>query len=305
MSLVCWILFGAAYAGWLYLLRERRLPVIVMRAWFTLVLATAVVLTHVACRIIRLFSSKMSLSRSECLCRVAKAAIFKAVFSMNIQHIRHVMMPGSLSMQDSGRASMCMNHVSFFDSLWFLCVVPLRYIANAKTFIKSDLQNLPLFGYALKSAGYFPVYFVSAEASTFTVNKEKQAAVAANVTAFVESGGALDLFPEGAMNRTPETLKDFRLGTFNTILKYRLPLFYIVSYGNHEVWNTSLKGIPGFPADLYIDYQRFEYDAEKMDAPQLATALHAAMQKSLDNILALRRERGYVPWYEPPTKKEN
>ncbi|EPY38589.1 acyltransferase [Angomonas deanei] len=301
------ILFAILYAVWLYLLHKRIPGVMMMRVWFTLVLLISVSLCNIACRVIVLLSRQFKLfdrDTSESYCRVFKSLVFRYFFRVNIPHIHTIMMEGSLDFDClTPGTAVCMCHTSFFDSLVFLCFCPTNFLRNGKTFLKSSLQKLPIFGHVVKCCGHFPVYFADEKSDSFSVQKDKQAKVAEEVDQFLAKGGNLCFFPEGALNKTPEVLNDFRLGSFNTIVKHNFPLRYIVIYGNAEVWHPKLAGVPGYPADLYVFVGEFKYDANT-DARTLATNFRAEMQKKMDAILERRKKDGYKPWYQPPVKTE-
>lgn len=306
--MLCLLLFIAAYAGVLYALHQRLLPVVVMRAWFTAFLLAAVVASWAGGSVLLLLSRKlkvMSRATAESLSRCVCVLAFGYILRLNSPHIRVEAMEGSLPWAAiTTQHDLCLCHTSFFDTILYLWLAPFRYVYTAKTFAKAQLRSLPLFGTVVRACGQFPVYFTSDKSESFTVDKEKQAAVAAQVEAFLTAGGSLSFFPEGALNRQPEVLKDFRLGSFNTILQHRLPVYYCVTYGNHEVWHPDLKGIPGYPADVYVYIGKFEYDAGATDAKTLAKDLREEMQRHLTKMIELRNARGYKPAFVAPPPRE-
>jgi 1-acyl-sn-glycerol-3-phosphate acyltransferase len=305
--LLCLAIIGALYGATLLLLHERKLPTLLMRAWFTVHLFVAVVVVNIGCHVISFVAYTLNAipsNEAQALSRMVKHVTFKYYFASVIPHVHLVEMPGSLPYSAMTSGAVCSCHCSFFDSLFFLSVAPLSLLWRGRTFMKSSLLNLPLFGYVLQCAGYFPVYFANENSTSFHVNKERQAAVAADVEAWLSGGNSMCFFPEGAMNRTPEVLTDFRLGSFNTIVRHKLALYYCVTYGNHEVWSPSWKGLPGYPADIYTYVGKYEYDPEKENAKSLSTGLRQEMQKHLDDMLAMRKERGYKSWYVAPKKEQ-
>ncbi|CBZ35963.1 hypothetical protein, unknown function [Leishmania donovani] len=283
-----WTVFMPLYGCFLWLLHQRMLSVLLMRVWFSLHLAIAVIVTHIACRIISFFAYTLNIipaSTAQALSRFCKHVVFKVYFSANVPHVHTVQMPGSLPYSVMQRGAICSCHCSLFDPFFSMSVIPYSVLWNGRTFLKSSLLNLPLFGYALRCAAYFPVYFSDENSASFSVDKDKQAAVAADVENWVKKGKSLCFYPEGMVNRTPEVLKDFRLGSFKTILAHQMPLYYCVSYGNHEVWPPSLKGLPGYPADVYVYIGKYDYNPDEEDARSLATGLREEMQKHLDDMV--------------------
>ncbi|KAG5490326.1 hypothetical protein JKF63_00446 [Porcisia hertigi] len=301
--LLSWVVFAVAYGGFLHLLRRRRVALAVMRVWFTFHMLLSLIITCLFAVLLslltkaRLLDTATSQSLERCVC----ATTFGYWLRFNSPHIHVEHLPGSLPFSSiTKQHDLCLCHTSFFDTILFLWFTPYRYIYKAKTFAKAGLVKLPLLGTMITACGHFLVYFNSTESTCFSVNKDKQAAVAADVEDFLNKGGFLSFFPEGALNHTPEVLKDFRLGSFYTILNRKLELYYCVTYGNHEVWSPSLKGMPGYPADVYVYVGKYEYDADKVDAPALAKGLREEMQKHVDKMLALRAKRGYKPWWKAP-----
>lgn len=304
--LLCLAVIAAFYGAMYLLLRERKLPVLLMRVWFTAHLFLSLVIVNIGCHIISFFAYTLHfipVGTAQAMSRMMKHVTFKYFFASVIPHIHRVEMPGSMPFTAMKSGAVCACHCSFFDSLFFMFIVPLSFLWRGRTFLKSSLLNLPIFGYVLRCTGYFPVYFANESSASFHVNKEKQAAVGADVEDWLSKGNNMCFFPEGVMNRNPEVLTDFRLGSFNNILKHKMPLYYFVFYGDHEVWSPSWKGLPGFPADLYIYVGKYEYDAEKEDAKSLSTGLRMEMQRRLDDMLAMRKERDYKPWYVAPKKE--
>ncbi|CAJ1031085.1 putative Acyltransferase [Leishmania shawi] len=303
MHVLSWLIFVAVYGVFLRLLRERKVPLIVMRVWHTFHLVLCVIMSWIGAMVLHLLEKAhlLDIATMQSLTRCVCVITFGYWLRFNSPHIRVEHLPGSLLFSSiTVQHDLCLCHTSFFDTILFLWCAPFRYIYKVKSFAKASLLKLPLFGTVIAMCGHFLVHFVSTEATSFSVNREKQMAVAADVEDFLSKGGSLCLFPEGVLNRTPEVLKDFRLGSFNTILKHKLPLYYCVTYGNHEVWSPSLKGVPGYPADIYVYIGKYEYDADKVDAQSLASGLREEMQKHISKMMLLREKRGYKPWCVAP-----
>ncbi|KAG5474173.1 hypothetical protein CUR178_04286 [Leishmania enriettii] len=301
MTFLSWAAFAALYGCFLCLLRERKVPLMAMRLWYTLHMVLCVVISWFCCVVLILLARAhlLGTATSQSLARCVCATTFGYWLRFNSPHIRVEHLPGSMSFSSmTEQHDLCVCHTSFFDTMLYLWYVPYSYIYKAKTFAKASLRKMPLFGTVMVACGHFLVYFSSEDVNSFSVEKDKQAAVAANVEEFLSKGGSLSFFPEGVLNRTPEVLRDFRLGSFNTILQHKLALYYCVTYGNHEVWPPALKGPPGYPADVYVYMGKYEYDAEKVDAPMLARGLREEMQKHIDKMLSLRKKRGYKPWWK-------
>ncbi|AAZ10515.1 acyltransferase, putative [Trypanosoma brucei gambiense DAL972] len=285
------LLAAALFMGFWYLLRERRCPVIVMRLWFVSCLVTVVIVLYLLCLPIRIARYNKWVSRQQganIACWLSCLLMGKVLWFLS-PHIHIKIMEGSLDPHGIHHSGvMCSCHTSFFDTILFTQLIPLSYMRNVKAFAKRSLWSLPFMGKVIDTCGHLPVYFTSTGGS-FAVDKEKQALVAEEADEFVNAGGNLCVFPEGALNRTPETLKDFRLGTFAMITKHRSRLYYMVHNGCHEVWPPAMNEIPGFPADVYVCFGEYKYN-EDSTAEDISQGLREVMQKHVNRILLLRQQ---------------
>lgn len=291
----------ALSASFWLLLRARLLPVIVMRVWFTMAMMWCVAMCWAFTMAVNVLSRlRLIQPRQAEVVLIIACSIFFGVLRRSSPHIRVIDMPGSLPWSKMRQpCTLCMNHTSFFDVVMYMWLTPTRLVYHVRSFAKASLRKLPLFGSVIVGCGHFLVYFTKENSNSFAVDKEAQAQVMKKADDFLNSGGSLSFFPEGMLNRTPIKLRDFRLGSFNYILKYQHLLYYLVVCGNDEVWSPSLKGIPGFPADVYVYLGKYEYDTEHVDAPTLAEGLRVAMQQVVDEMIDMRERRNYVPWYRP------
>lgn len=278
------------------LLYKRWCPVIIMRIWFTICMMTLLLVSLVFAMPLHL-AVKCNLLSKGCAeswsCCLVAFFVGKLLLLFS-PHIRVRCADNSLDWHNlDRRGAFCMCHTSFFDTNFFLYLVPFYFVSNAKALAKRSLWNIPLLGMVIRACGHFPVYFNSEDSLSFSVDKEKQMAVTAQTEKFLANGGILCFFPEGALNRTPETLKDFRYGTFNLIVKQQLPIQYMVCLGCNEVWDPVMKGIPGFPADLLFFLGKYEYD-KNAEPMVVAKGLREVMQKQLDAMIYARKSEHYV-----------
>lgn len=176
-----------------------------------------------------------------------------------------------------------MNHTSFWDTFLYTCIVPASLLFRTRSLMKASLSKLPIVGYAFGNTGHFFVYFKSDEEGNFHVDQEKQAPQTKLLEAHLAKGGTLALFPEGAINKTPETLLPFRFGTFATIHQYRLPIFYMVCVGNQDTWPAKAP-VGGFPADIRIRIGGFPVDFDKVDGKELSLMVREKMQEEYTDL---------------------
>lgn len=182
------------------------------------------------------------------------------------------------------------NHTSFWDTLAYCCIASIPVLMRTRSLMKASLAQIPCVGYAFGNTGHFPVYFKSDNDGNFHVDAEKQAPVTKMMEKHVENGGCLALFPEGAINKNPDTLMPFRFGTFATIKQFRLPIYYTVFVGNSETWPAKAP-IGGFPADIKVRVGGFPVNIDDVDSKELSVMLHEEMQKVYNDLSLSKKKK--------------
>eukprot|EP00440_Ansanella_granifera_P032663 gb/GFBE01035435.1/.p1 GENE.gb/GFBE01035435.1/~~gb/GFBE01035435.1/.p1 ORF type:complete len:312 (+),score=57.57 gb/GFBE01035435.1/:1-936(+) len=139
------------------------------------------------------------------------------------------------------------NHTSFFDTVLSVTTFPNSVLTRCRTYMDHNLFKLPILSTFCHCIGHFPVYFMSTEDGVFKVDKEKNAQVDQRVDEHLNSGGWLCFFPEGQVNKNPDTILPFRFGGMKKALDYDACLVSFVSYGNTSVWpkKAQMGGLPG------------------------------------------------------------
>jgi len=133
------------------------------------------------------------------------------------------------------------NHQSDFDILIVLGHVPgqFRWIA------KKELFNIPIFGAAMKGAGYIEIDRHNHERALQSI---EEAALR------IREGKSVMTFPEGTRSRNGE-IKAFKQGTFHLAIKSGVPVVPISIVGSGNIMpKRSLKVTPG-KVKLIIDKQ--------------------------------------------------
>ncbi|KAL7698772.1 acyltransferase-like protein copy 2 [Lotmaria passim] len=274
-------------------LRFRVLPVWVMRKWF---LFSATVLIIPSSALLYLIDPLRYLGVPrrvvQLICLYIMAYAFKAVWWVNPQIRMSVKFDANVDGKPTcwadvpnTRMALTMNHTSFWDVFEMTGLAPMLHMRNMRTLMKATLRKIPIFGGIFDRVGHFPVYFKSDEDGNFHVDKEKQAAVAQLVDAHVTNGGNLVVFPEGAVNKHPDTLLTFRYGTCSTIVEHRMKVYYMVSIGNEKTWPAQLS-YGGFPADIRVRIGAFPIDYDKEDSKSVAQRLQQRMQQVRDELVA-------------------
>lgn len=180
--------------------------------------------------------------------------------------------------------SLLLNHTSFWDIFCFVCVSPVSFLRKTRSLMKASLGNIPIIGFGLANSGHFLVHFKSEEAGNFHVDSEKQEKQNALLQKYVDNGGSLVFFPEGAINKAPDTLLPFRFGSFNTIHQHRLAMFYMVTVGNNKSWPPKAP-VGGLPADIRVQIGPIPADFDKESPKELSFKAHDTMQAVLTDML--------------------
>lgn len=131
------------------------------------------------------------------------------------------------------------NHQSDFDILITLAHLPgqFRWLA------KKELFNIPVFGAAMKSAGYI---------SIDRQNREKAMQSLDEAALRIRNGKSVMTFPEGTRSRDGE-IKAFKQGTFYLAIKSGVPILPITIIGSGQIMpKRSLRVRPG-KVKLIID----------------------------------------------------
>lgn len=124
------------------------------------------------------------------------------------------------------------NHQSDFDILIALAHIPgqFRWLA------KKELFNIPVFGAAMKGAGYI---------SIDRQNREKAMESLDEAALRIRNGKSVMTFPEGTRSRYGE-IKAFKQGTFYLAIKSGVPIIPITIIGSGQIMpKRSLRVRPG------------------------------------------------------------
>ena len=185
-----------------------------------------------------------------------RAAAFQALnhhfFKLFFAIVRRVI-PGSGFTVDpaiktiTGGAVVC-NHISYLDSIWM--------IANFKrqiTIVRSDLFEVPIFGWYLRASGYIPSRVNPAHADRIISHVQR-------LGDFFRRGGILFVFPEGT-RAADGALRAFNKSIFQIARRHGAPLhvlcvtntdkvfppgrFLINSAGSGPVTLKLLESLPG------------------------------------------------------------
>ncbi len=124
------------------------------------------------------------------------------------------------------------NHQSDFDILIALAHIPVQF----RWIAKKELFAIPIFGTAMRSAGYIEID---------RSNHEKAMQSIDEAALRIRSGKSVMTFPEGTRSRDGE-IKAFKQGTFHLALKSGAPIVPIAIIGSGRIMpKRTLKIKPG------------------------------------------------------------
>jgi 1-acyl-sn-glycerol-3-phosphate acyltransferase len=176
------------------------------------------------------------------------------------------------------------NHQSDFDILIVLGHIPgqFRWIA------KKELFNIPIFGAAMKNAGYIEID---------RHNREKAMKSLDEAALRIREGKSVMTFPEGTRSRNGE-IKAFKQGTFHLAIKAGAHILPVTIVGSGQIMpKRSLKVTPGrvkLIIDKPIDVKCFSIETRH----ELIEKVRAVIIKNYDcwkdsgaaNIIDLEKE---------------
>jgi 1-acyl-sn-glycerol-3-phosphate acyltransferase len=165
------------------------------------------------------------------------------------------------------------NHQSDFDILISLAYIPVQF----RWIAKKELFLIPIFGAAIRSAGYIAIDRHNREEALQSID---EAALR------IRNGKSIMTFPEGARSHDGE-IKDFKQGAFHLAIKSGVPIVPVSIIGSGRIMpKKSLKIKPG-QIKLVIGepIETENFDIEKR---------HELIEKVRNAIM-----KNYNDWQEP------
>lgn len=128
---------------------------------------------------------------------------------------------GRERMENLGAAVIVVNHCSNFDiyALFVTLKVPFRFVAKASLF------RIPIFGWAIRAAGFVPVD---------REHRERAVASLRRVGETLRHGYSVIFFPEGTRSRNGR-LQKLKKGAFVTALRAGVPVVPVAISGSHLI----------------------------------------------------------------------
>lgn len=132
----------------------------------------------------------------------------------------------------SGPQIFMANHQSDFDILISLASIPVQF----RWIAKKELFAIPVFGAAMRSAGYIEID---------RINHEKAMQSLEEAALKIRAGQSIMTFPEGTRSRDGE-IKPFKQGAFHLAIKSGVPIVPVSIIGSARIMpKRSLKVTPG------------------------------------------------------------
>jgi len=164
------------------------------------------------------------------------------------------------------------NHQSDFDILIVLTHIPGQF----RWLVKKELFHIPVFGAAMKSAGYIEID---------RNNREKAMQSLDQAALRIREGKSIMAFPEGTRSRFGE-IKHFKQGTFYLAIKSGAPIVPISIIGSGEIMpKRSLKIKPG-KIKLVIDKPIDVKNIMLENRQELITIVRNTIIKNYDSFRA-------------------
>jgi 1-acyl-sn-glycerol-3-phosphate acyltransferase len=124
------------------------------------------------------------------------------------------------------------NHQSDFDILIVLAYIPGQF----RWIVKKELFKIPVFGKAMRNAGYIEIDRQNHEKALKSLEEAAQK---------IREGKSVVTFPEGTRSRDGK-IKTFKQGMFHLAIQAGVPIVPISIIGAHEIMpKRSLKVRPG------------------------------------------------------------
>jgi 1-acyl-sn-glycerol-3-phosphate acyltransferase len=159
------------------------------------------------------------------------------------------------------------NHQSYFDIFALLAYLPVHF----KFILKQELMGIPLFGVAMKKAGYIGLE-----------REEPRKAIKSLVEAAqkIRNGASVVIFVEGT--RSPDgTLLPFKKGGFNLALRSGCEIVPVVIRGSHRIVPKGSLKINSGTFDLNIGQPIPTKGITKRDIPNLMEQVRTAILSQL------------------------
>lgn len=160
----------------------------------------------------------------------ARLIVRSAGFDLHTEHLERL--------DRERRYILIANHHSYFDIPCLLAAIdqPVRFLA------KVSLFQIPLFGWALKRAGFIPVDRKNRRTAVSSLNLASER---------IRKGNTIAIFPEEGRTRTRE-MKPFQRGAFLLAIRSGLPVVPIAILGTYEAYPVGAWALKPGPVTVRV-----------------------------------------------------
>ena len=132
-----------------------------------------------------------------------------------------VTVKGLSNLNRTGSCIYMPNHVSNFDIPVLQAYLPVQF----KWLAKAELFQIPIFGYAMKRAGYISINRFDRKAAIQSLNKASE---------IIRNGTSVIIFPEGTRSQN-QHIQSFKKGGFILAVDSGVPIIPVIIHGTWTI----------------------------------------------------------------------
>ena len=133
----------------------------------------------------------------------------------------NVTVKGLSNLNRTGSCIYMPNHVSNFDIPVLQAYLPVQF----KWLAKAELFKIPIFGYAMKRAGYISINRFDRKAAIQSLNKASE---------IIRNGTSVIIFPEGTRSQN-QHVQSFKKGGFILAVDSGVPIIPVIIHGTWTI----------------------------------------------------------------------
>jgi len=159
------------------------------------------------------------------------------------------------------------NHQSYFDIFALLACLPVSF----KFILKQELIRIPLFGFAIRKAGYIPIDRADPRKAVKSMNEAAER---------IRGGASVLIFPEGTRSADGR-LQSFRPGGFHLALRSGCDIMPVVIAGSRRIVPKGSLRIEKGSFVMYIGEAIPARDYARKDMDKLMGRVREEMEKQM------------------------
>jgi 1-acyl-sn-glycerol-3-phosphate acyltransferase len=163
------------------------------------------------------------------------------------------------------------NHQSYFDILGLLAYLPLDF----KFLVKQELMRIPLFGFAMKCAGYIGIERNDPRKAVKSMQRAAER---------IRNGASVLIFAEGTRSEDGH-LQDFKRGAFKLALKSKCDIVPVVIKGSLHIMPKGSFTIKPGQFSLFVGTPIPVQDYSRREINALIARVREEMLKELEGVI--------------------